>query len=181
MTEHIIIQHNISGDFCLLLFEQPVPRSKIRMSHCVQDFLESEGVVLNPAEECPADPYTAERVERLTVKMMKTPSDFDKLRQFLEMDRKVLRFYCMLDDRDRLFGQFKKFIIHVCHVTLCHYLLAFVQQLESVTYIVRPYVTSVPIIKYCCHHHFIICSMKFNSTDTCTCSREQDSKVQLEH
>ena len=28
--------------------------------------------------------------------------------------------------------------------------------------------------------HFI-CSMKFNSTDTCTCSREQDSKVQLEH
>ena len=29
-------------------------------------------------------------------------------------------------------------------------------------------------------HHFI-CSMKFNSTDTCTCSREQDSKVQLEH
>jgi len=45
--------------------------------------------------------------------MAKTPSDFDKLRQFLEMDRKVLRFYCMLDDRDRLFGQFKKFILHV--------------------------------------------------------------------
>jgi len=30
------------------------------------------------------------------------------------------------------------------------------------------------------HHHFIS-SMKFNSTDTCTYSREQDSKVQLEH
>ena len=50
--------------------------------------------------------------------MAKTPSDFDKLRQFLEMDRKVLRFYCMLDDRDRLFGQFKKFILHVRRVTL---------------------------------------------------------------
>ena len=24
------------------------------------------------------------------------------------------------------------------------------------------------------HHHHFICSMKFNSTDTCTCSREQD-------
>ena len=78
-----------------------------------KDWLESEGVVLNAVEDCPADPYTAERVDRLTVKMAKTPSDFDKLRQFLEMDRKVLRFYCMLDDRDRLFGQFKKFILHV--------------------------------------------------------------------
>jgi len=76
-------------------------------------------VVVNEREDCPADPYTAERVERLTVKMAKTPSDFDKLRQFLEMDRKVLRYYCMLDDRDRLFGQFKKFILHV-RLTLHH-------------------------------------------------------------
>ena len=78
--------------------------------------------MLNDTEDCPADPYTAERVERLTVKMAKTPSDFDKLRQFLEMDRKVLRFYCMLDDRDRLFGQFKKFILHVRHLALLTYL-----------------------------------------------------------
>ena len=92
---------------------------------CVQDWFESEGVVLNPVEECPADPYTAARVERLTVKMAKTPSDFDKLRQFLEMDRKVLRFYCMLDDRDRLFGQFKKFILHVRYVTLRTSLLTY--------------------------------------------------------
>jgi len=80
-------------------------------------------VELNAVEDCPADPYTAARVERLTVKMAKTPSDFDKLRQFLEMDRKVLRFYCMLDDRDRLFGQFKKFILHVRYVTLHCYLV----------------------------------------------------------
>jgi len=85
---------------------------------CVQDWYESEGVIMNPVEDCPADPYTAERVERLTIKMAKTPSDFDKLRQFLEMDRRVLRFYCMLDDRDRLFGQFKKFILHVRYLSL---------------------------------------------------------------
>jgi len=57
--------------------------------------------------------------------MAKTPSDFDKLRQFLEMDRRVLRFYCMLDDRDRLFGQFKKFIIHVRHVLSHSHLLTY--------------------------------------------------------
>ena len=90
--------------------------------------------MLNPIEDCPADPYTAARVERLTVKMAKTPSDFDKLRQFLEMDRKVLRFYCMLDDRDRLFGQFKKFIIHVRTFTLCHLTYSAICQRPQASY-----------------------------------------------
>ena len=47
----------------------------------------------------------------------KTPTDFDKLRQFLEMDRKVLRFYCVWDDRDKMFGQMRKFILHVSAAT----------------------------------------------------------------
>lgn len=81
--------------------------------HLVQDWLDSEGIELNAHEDCPLDPYTEFRRERETVQMAKTPSDFDKLRQFLEMDRKVLRFYCVWDDRDRMFGQFKKFVLHV--------------------------------------------------------------------
>jgi len=77
-----------------------------------RDWLDSEGIELNAMEDCPLDPYTEFRRERETVQMAKTPSDFDKLRQFLEMDRKVLRFYCVWDDRDRMFGQLKKFILH---------------------------------------------------------------------
>lgn len=32
---------------------------------------------------------------------------FDKLKQFLELDRKVLRFYCVWDDRDSMFGEMR--------------------------------------------------------------------------
>jgi hypothetical protein len=37
----------------------------------------------------------------------------DKLRKFLELDRKVLRFFCVWDDRDQMFGEIRKFILHV--------------------------------------------------------------------
>ena len=46
-------------------------------------------------------------------KSAKTPSDVDKLRKFLELDRKVLRFYCVWDDRDQMFGEVRKLILHV--------------------------------------------------------------------
>lgn len=39
-----------------------------------------------------------------------TPSDYDKYRQFLVMDRKVLRFYCVWDDRDMMFGELRPFV-----------------------------------------------------------------------
>lgn len=65
--------------------------------------MEQEGIVLNPPEVCPADPYTESRKNPL--QSYKTPSDFDKLKQFLELDRKVLRFYCIWDDRDSMFGE----------------------------------------------------------------------------
>jgi DUF1126 PH-like domain len=80
---------------------------------CEQSWLESEGIELNPVEDCPLDPYMEARLERTTVKKATTPSDFDKLRQFLEMDCKVLRFYCVWDDRDTMFGQLRKFILLV--------------------------------------------------------------------
>lgn len=64
-------------------------------------------------EDCPDDPYMVDRKNREPKTTMQTPSDFDKLRQFLEMDRRVLRFYCVWDDRDQMFGQMRKFIMHV--------------------------------------------------------------------
>ena len=79
----------------------------------MQEFLESEGIEVNAPEDCPQDPYVEQRREAAALQTYSTPSDFDKLRQFLEMDRKVLRFYCVWDDRDNMFGEMRKFIIHV--------------------------------------------------------------------
>ncbi|ELU05830.1 hypothetical protein CAPTEDRAFT_167243 [Capitella teleta] len=77
-----------------------------------REFLESEGIDVNPPEDCPTDPYADKRKEASALRTFKTTSDFDKLRQFLEMDRKVLRFYAVWDDRDSMFGELRKFIIH---------------------------------------------------------------------
>ena len=65
-----------------------------RMVNCDQftkDFLESEGKSLAEPEAIPTDPYTQSRKQPL--RSYTTPSDFDKLKKFLELDRKVLRFY----------------------------------------------------------------------------------------
>ena len=63
-----------------------------------KDFLESEGIAVNAAEPVAEDPYTQRRVESLKPKYTTTPSSFDKLGQFIEMDRKVLRFWAVWDD-----------------------------------------------------------------------------------
>eukprot|EP00040_Diaphanoeca_grandis_P008748 m.46293 g.46293 ORF g.46293 m.46293 type:complete len:509 (+) comp20199_c1_seq1:172-1698(+) len=74
----------------------------LRLYECnksTQTFLESKGVVVPSAEAAPTDPYTLSRqaVDHPNF-MHTTPSDFDKLKQFLVLDRKVLRFYCTWDD-----------------------------------------------------------------------------------
>lgn len=84
-----------------------------RLINCDQftrDFLESEGKVLLSAEGSPLDPYTNSRKQPL--RSYVTPSDFDKLKKFLELDRKVLRFYAAWDDRDAMFGEIRKYLIH---------------------------------------------------------------------
>ena len=68
----------------------------------------SEGIELNPPESSPIDPYTVAR--NRPPHAFKTPSGYDKLKQFMEMDRKVLRFYCIWDDRDNMFGELKPFV-----------------------------------------------------------------------
>jgi len=75
-----------------------------------KDFLESEGKSLNQTESVPNDPYTESRKQPL--RSYTTPSDFDKLKKFLELDRSVLRFYAMWDDKDAMFGEIRKYLIH---------------------------------------------------------------------
>ena len=77
-----------------------------------QEYMASEGIVLNPAEECPVDPYTKSRQEQEEQKTHYTTSDFDKLKQFKELDGKVLKFYCIWDDRDSMFGNIRPFVLH---------------------------------------------------------------------
>jgi len=75
-----------------------------------KEFMASEGIVLNPSITCLVDPYTTSREQPL--RTYHTPTDFDKLKQFLELDRKVLKFYCIWDDRDSMFGEVIPCMLH---------------------------------------------------------------------
>ncbi|KAL2082609.1 hypothetical protein ACEWY4_022427 [Coilia grayii] len=91
---------NVAMDLC-------VYGIKYRITHCdsyTQDFMESQGVVLNDPEMIPADPYVRHRTKLQPSIAYTTPSDFDRLKQFITMDRKVLRFFALWDNTDRLFG-----------------------------------------------------------------------------
>ena len=68
----------------------------------------SEGIELNGSEKKVPDPYTLSRHQPRYA--YTTPSAYDKLKQFLEMDRKVLRFYCVWDDRDNMFGEINPYV-----------------------------------------------------------------------
>ena len=74
-------------------------------------WLESEGIIVNPPESVPRDPYIDSRKQAAELKTYKTKTDFDKLKQFLEMDRKVLRFFAVWDDRKAMFGESRPFIL----------------------------------------------------------------------
>ena len=78
----------------------------------------SEGIELNSTEDHPKDPYMESR--RQPKHTYTTPSDFDKLCQFLEMDRKVLKFYCLWDDRDSMFGEMRPYVSLIVGKDLCH-------------------------------------------------------------
>jgi len=51
-------------------------------------------------------------VEAAALRTYNTKTAFDKLKQFKELDRKVLRFYCVWDDRDAMFGEMRPFVVH---------------------------------------------------------------------
>ena len=75
----------------------------------------SEGIILNEPEQPLKDPYAEGRKQ--PIRTYKTPSTFDKLRQFIELDRQVIRFYCLWDDRDSTFGELRPVVsIRASHV-----------------------------------------------------------------
>ncbi|KAI9105391.1 hypothetical protein DFS34DRAFT_574438 [Phlyctochytrium arcticum] len=72
---------------------------------------DTERINLNPPELMPADPHELVRARptRVPTAGAKGP---DKLKRFLEHDRKVLRFYCVWDDRESMFGELREFVLH---------------------------------------------------------------------
>ncbi|XP_052097106.1 EF-hand domain-containing protein 1-like [Mytilus californianus] len=77
-----------------------------------QNFLESEGLDVNPGEGLPTDPYIERRKEKAALRTYTTASAFDAKKQFLELDRKVLRLYVVWDDTNQMFGEMRPFVIH---------------------------------------------------------------------
>lgn len=55
----------------------------------------SEGLIVNEPESIPSDPYTEGRNQPL--RTFTTKSDFDKLKKFLTLDRKVNIFFDRLN------------------------------------------------------------------------------------
>ena len=73
---------------------------------------ESEGIDLREGEpSTPQDPYSHDRKMRMRPHTYVTPPQWDKLRQFLHMDRQVLRFFVVRDDRDELYGELRKYVL----------------------------------------------------------------------
>jgi len=79
-----------------------------------KDFMCSEGIMLNPPEACPPDPYTLSRKEPQHTYV--TPPTFDKLKQFIDLDRQVLRFSAVWDDRNNMFGEMRPYTLHYYRV-----------------------------------------------------------------
>ena len=93
--------------------ELPIYGKVFRIASCdkfTHDYLTKQGQDMNPEESIPDDPYTTRRI-RPNQKICGSVNA-DKLKKFLENDRKVLRFYCIWDDRETMFGECRPFILH---------------------------------------------------------------------
>ncbi|XP_061126002.1 EF-hand domain-containing protein 1 [Syngnathus typhle] len=86
---------------------------KYRISQCdpfTKDFLQRQGIILNPPVEMPLDTYLQGRIKPPPT--FTTPSEFDSRYQFLHMDRKVLRFFALWDDSESELGEVLPVTIH---------------------------------------------------------------------
>lgn len=79
---------------------------------------DTEFIHLNQPEEMPSDPHQVLRNRPLRASSYKDDTP-DKLQKFLEYDRKVLRFFCVWDDRESMFGELREFVLHYYLVDDC--------------------------------------------------------------
>lgn len=83
----------------------------VSCDHFTQKYmLQNENRQMSPAEPMPIDQYILSRSRPHRIARSTPPND--KLRRFLEHDRQVLRFFCVWDDRDSMFGELREFVLH---------------------------------------------------------------------
>ncbi|MGB1605307.1 MAG: DM10 domain-containing protein, partial [Promethearchaeia archaeon] len=96
-----------------------VPRSVLRHSRCVcahvldrftRDFYASKGITQEAAHDIPMDPYFMRRKAAEEKIQLKVPND--QRQRFLAFNRKVLRFYCLWDDRNSIYGERRPYVLH---------------------------------------------------------------------
>lgn len=77
------------------------------------NFLRKLGVRINNPEGIPSDPYTGHRKKLVeSMQPLRPYEKEDTLKQFLQFDRNVLRFYCLWDDSDSMFGDAREMELH---------------------------------------------------------------------
>ncbi|TGZ60658.1 hypothetical protein CRM22_008410 [Opisthorchis felineus] len=89
---------------------------KFRLVSCDQftaNFLRKLGVRLGEPEPIPDDPYMVHRKAYTeSMQPLRPYERIDKLRQFLDHDRHVLRFFCFWDDTESLYGDPREMVLH---------------------------------------------------------------------
>lgn len=78
-----------------------------------ENFLRKLGVKVPSHKDPIQDPYTQHRQKMLAAMQPQRPYEkLDTLKQFLDHDRHVLRFYCYWDDTDNMFGDPRELVLH---------------------------------------------------------------------
>ncbi|XP_032422797.1 EF-hand domain-containing family member C2 isoform X1 [Xiphophorus hellerii] len=78
-----------------------------------KNFLSKLGLWLNEPATVPEDPYTNLRQQHeASMNPLRPYERLHPLKQFLENDGKTLRFYCLWDDTDNLFGDQRELVLH---------------------------------------------------------------------
>ncbi|XP_063070082.1 EF-hand domain-containing family member C2 [Engraulis encrasicolus] len=78
-----------------------------------RNFLKNLGVRLNVNDSTPEDPYSNLRQQMEdSMKPLRPYERQDTLKQFLDHDRNVLRFFCHWDDSETMFGDPRQLILH---------------------------------------------------------------------
>ncbi|KAL2081357.1 hypothetical protein ACEWY4_023210 [Coilia grayii] len=78
-----------------------------------RNFLRKLGVRLNQTDSTPEDPYSNLRQQmEESMRPLRPYERQDTLKQFLDHDRNVLRFYCHWDDSESMFGDPRELILH---------------------------------------------------------------------
>lgn len=77
------------------------------------NFLRKLGVRIHNPENTPTDPYTDHRKKLVeSMQPLRPYEKEDTLKQFLQFDRNVLRFFCVWDDSDNMFGDVREMELH---------------------------------------------------------------------